>query len=359
MAVDWSRGITVNYYAMILDPVTLLDQERFEIKDSSVKKDSSDLRESADLTCVDRWKRPGEDESDSPGRLQYSFGQGVERWVRIYVDARQEDAASHVAVFTGIASAPTMDIKGRQFSNTVQCYSVLKPANDIMLPIGWSVQKGVNGADIIKELLSVGPAPIEILGESDSLSSTIVAEGGETHLTMVDKILKAINWRLVISGDGTIYLGPKASSANEKYFSSTYNDVVELTVQVENNWFDCPNVFRAMNDELIAVARDEDPDSIYSIPSRGREIWMEEDGVNLSEEETIGAYAERRLKEEQKINYTLSYDRRFDPDILPTDLVQISYPEQEINDIFEIVSQTIRLGNGVKVSEEVKLWEQS
>ena len=353
MAIDWRRGYTAEYYAVLLDPTTWLDGSRFEITDGSIKKTDSELRESADLTCVDRWRRSGDDET---GRLQYSFGQGVERWVRIYLDARQDGDMSHVALFTGIASAPNTDITGRRFSNRVQCFSVLKPASDKMLPVGWFKNAGANGAEEVRKLLQVGPAPVYILGSSPGLESNIVAEGGETYLTMAEKILKAIDWRLKITGDGVIYICPKATTISARY-DHLENDIIELSVSIENNWYDCPNVFRAMNDESMAVVKDEDPYSMYSIQARGREIWMEEDGVHLSEDENMSQYAQRRLKEEQKINYTMSYDRRFDPSAVPSDIVAIHYPEQDINDTFQITSQSITLNRGAKIGEEVKLWE--
>ena len=111
-------------------------------------------------------------------------------------------------------------------------------------------------------------------------------------------------------------------------------------------------MFRVVNEGMTAIAKDEDPDSPFSIQARGREIWMEENGATLRTDETLGQYATRRLKEEQTVVYSLSYNRRFDPEVRATDLVDIIYPDQTINGTFLVTSQSINLGYGASVSEE-------
>jgi len=84
---------------------------------------------------------------------------------------------------------------------------------------------------------------------------------------------------------------------------------------------------------------------------------MEESDCNLSEGETIAEYAKRRLKEEQSSEMLVKYKRRFVPDIEPTDIIELYYPELDINGTFEIKSQTITIGYGATVAEEVtKTW---
>ena len=130
--------------------------------------------------------------------------------------------------------------------------------------------------------------------------------------------------------------------------------MLEPQVDISYDWFSCPNVFRAIGEGISAVARDEDPDSPLSIPSRGREIWMEESDCELMENETIAEYAQRRLKEEQAVNTIMSYARRFCPGITVGDLVEIHYPRQGISGVYEVTDQSIDIGAGVKTSEEVK-----
>lgn len=334
--MDWSKGYTATFYASFVDPVTWRDIERFEIVGGSISHSDSDLRESCDLDCI-------------------NYDQSQERWVRVWMDTKQDGSSEHVALFTGLATSPDREIDGTLVSTPVELYSVLKPAADVYVQRGYYAPIGVRGADIVLQLLDVIPAPIEAEEYSPRLQSAIISEDGETRLTMALKILEAINWRLVISGAGEIRILPK-STEPVAVFGSLENDMLEPQVSINYDRFSCPNVFRAIAEGISAVARDEDPDSPLSIPARGREIWMEESDCELMAGETIAEYAQRRLKEEQAVNTTMSYDRRFHPAVNIGDLVEIHYPRQGIEGIYEVTDQSIEIGIGVTTSEEVKAY---
>ena len=106
-------------------------------------------------------------------------------------------------------------------------------------------------------------------------------------------------------------------------------------------------------DGTYAEVRDENPKSKFSIPNRGREVWAEETSCNLNENETLAEYARRRLKELQQTGRKVSYDRRFRPDIMPTDIIRLNYPAQDLLGNFIVTEQSITLGAGCKTSEDV------
>ena len=130
--------------------------------------------------------------------------------------------------------------------------------------------------------------------------------------------------------------------------------MIEPSIAVEYDWYSCPNVFRAVQDDLSAVARDDDPDSPLSTVSRGREIWAEETSCDFNTGESIAEYAVRRLKELQSIAVTASYERRYHPDVLAGDVIRLRYPAQGLDGLYKVTSQSIELGYGAKTSEEVK-----
>ncbi len=330
--MDWNKGFSAAYFARFVDPLTFRSLDRFEVTGGKISEVETDLRESADIDCVN-----------------YTAG---ERWIRIFLNARQGESSVTPALFTGLSSCPDTDINGRVKTNTIKLYSVLKPADDVLLERGWYAPQGVEGAEMIKTLLSVTPAPVVIEGQSPRLTDAIIAEEDETRLTMVDKILTAIGWRLRIKGDGTIILSP-TSSEPVTAFGATISDVIETQLKIEVDWYECPNVFRAISGDQMAIAKDEDEDSPLSIPSRGREIWMQDTSCNLNDGESIGEYAMRRLKEEQKYAVIASYDRRFHPDVRVSDVVRMNYPAQGLIGDYMVTSQSIVLGHGAKTSEEV------
>jgi hypothetical protein len=210
----------------------------------------------------------------------------------------------------------------------------------------------MDGAKVIKKLLSVTGVPISVAEGSPILSQAIIAESNENNLSMAEKILNTINWRLKLDGYGSIRIEPYSSEPVE-VFGTTLNDIVETHISVQYDWFNCPNVFRAIMDDTYAVARDDNPYSPLSTVSRGREIWLDETDCNLNQNETLEDYAQRRLGELQQVSTSVKYDRRFMPDIYPSDVITLNYPVQGVTGNFLITDQSISLGYNARTSEEV------
>ena len=332
--MNWGKGFTAAYHACIVDPTTWKDAEPFDIMSGSINRTTTGLRQSADVGCID-------------------YSHGSDKWLRIWMDIRQDGDADHVALFTGLTSSPETQINGDLSETTVQCYSVLKPAQDVLLPIGWFAAKGYIGAEIVDQLLSIGPAPVIVEPGSPRLTEHIIAENGESNLSMADKILDAIGWRLRIEGDGTIVICPQAETESAE-FSALRFDQIEPKVKVKSDWFDCPNVFRAVSDEDSYTAYDEDPSSMLSIESRGREVWKEETSVKLNDSESLASYANRKLRELQTVSTEISYSRSYNPDVLITDRIRLHYPAQNLSGIFIVVSQTVTLDACATTAEEVR-----
>lgn len=329
--MDYTESYTADFYAEFVDPVTWADTGKIEIIDGTASRSSDNLRQSAELTATD-------------------YEETQERWVRVYMDAIQGSNVSHDAIFTGLATTPAREIDGTIVTKTLACYSVLKPCDDILLPRGWYAPAGANGAKVIKDLLKYTPAPVIIADGAPDLSDHIIAEDNETPLTMIDTILTAINWKMQISGDGAINLSPLSDNVVAA-FSPDGFDIVQQSLSVSRDWFDCPNVFRAEANGQSRTARDESS-GVLSISSRGREVWMADDDAELASNETLAEYAERRLKEEQQIEETVSYTRAYLPDVNVGDRIELNY--DEIQGTYEVTSQSIELTFAGETEEEVK-----
>ena len=329
----WSDGFTASYYVTLVDPDTWRDMERMEIYGGAVERSSSDLMQSADLDMTE-------------------LPEGGERWVRIWLDAEQ-DGVEHVPLFTGLTSAPERSLDGVRESYRVECYSVLKAPDDILVERGYYIPSEVQAPQAAARLLRSSPAPVEIqeAGTYPRLQDAIIAEDAETNLTLAQKVLDAIGWVLRIDGDGVIHIEqPQTETA--AVFDSALNDVIELSINDTRDWYSCPNVLRCISGDLTAVARDDAPESSLSTVSRGREIWAQESGVTLGDNESLAAYTQRRLKELQSPARAVSYSRRFDPAVNVGDLVRVNHPEVNIDAVFRVQSQSMELGHGCRVSEE-------
>ena len=335
--MNWSKGYSATYYAKKVDPATWRDLGTIRLTGGSIRRESTGLRESANIDCE-----------------KYEIG--IEQWIRVYLDVNQGGDTEHVALFTGLATSPQDEYVGRMSSNKLECYSVLKPADDIPLMRGWYAAAGLRSGDVIAELLEATPAPTVIDGEPPRLSTAIIAEDNETRLSMVGRILTAIDWRMWIDGEGIIHVGPKPLEPAAT-FDPLENDVIETKVSIKCDWYACPNVFLAINKDVTGIARDDSPDSPLSIVSRGREVWRTESNCDLAENESIAQYARRRLKEEQQAQKTAQYDRRYVPGIAPGGMVRLRYPEQGLEGEYIVESQTITLGHGAQTSERIKSYE--
>lgn len=327
--MNWNRGYTAVYYITEVDPITWSDKNKHQITGGSLSLRSSDTRESAQIDCVN-YKPDGE------------------VWIRAWLDARQGDNIEHVPIFTGLAVSPKTKYQGRLATCPLECYSVLQPAKDIWLQRGWYAPVGVRGGTIIKQLLSVTPAPVIVHGQTPELKDSLIAEDGESMLSMTEKILNAIGWRIRISGNGEIHLMEK-SNGPVKRFGQSY-DILEKSVEIETDFYSCPNVFIAIDDDVSGIAKDNSGGQ-FSIQARGREIWKGDTDCKLSENETVAEYALRKLKELQHSSVTLGYSRRFDPDVRVGDVVYIQYPAQGVDGKYEVQSQSIELGYGATVQE--------
>lgn len=335
--MDWNKGFSASYFATFVDASTWRDLERFDITEGQISIDIEELRCSASLGAV-------------------RYQSGTERLVRVYLDARQNGDAQLVPLFTGYATSPSRTFNGVLETNPLDLYSVLKPVQDVILPRGWYAAAEIPCGTLIRDLLAPTPAPVEIADNSPALTDAIIAEDDESNLTMIEKILTAMDWRLRITGAGVIQILPTASEPIVAY-DPIDNDAIEPNVDVSHDWYECPNCLRATAADLTAVARDDSADSMYSTVNRGREIWISETDCDLNDGETIEEYATRRLKEEQRTAVTASYQRRFYPDVFSSDLIRLHYPAQGLEGLYRVESLSITLGHGCPCEEEVSKYE--
>lgn len=336
--IDWLSGYTAEYYMTIVDAATWRDTERIEIVSGNISRDTNGLRESATLTITEK-------------------PEDLENIVRIYLDAYQNGSAVHCPVFTGYLSTPQVSYHGIVTAYGAECYSVLKALDDVILERGWYADKNRRVSDIIATLTAPLAGPVDIAQADTRLKDYIVSEDGISMLTMLDRVLNASGWRLTINGSGEVTIGPDASEP-EFIFDSVDTDCIEPDIQKENDLYSAPNVMMIAADGVTAIAMDMDEDSDISVPGRGREIWKCETNATVPTTESIEQYATRRLKEAQNVASQFTYSRRYIPDIVPGDIVEMNYPAQDMVGKYTIITQDIELSKSARTSEVITEWRQ-
>jgi hypothetical protein len=335
--MNWNTGFSALYDLKKVDPATWMDVGSFDFVSGTIDRTGTGLMESADLTMT-----------EDPG----------ECWVRVYLKARQESSGARVALFTGLTSTPSRSLDGTRITYTVECYSVLKSAADILVPRGYYAPTGSDAALLVASLLSVGPAPVVVDGESPGLSEAIVAEDNMSRLDVAWLILEAIGWRLRVTGEGVVHICERASDSSA-VFDTRDNDVVELAMTDAQDWFSVPNCIRVLSGDRYAEYIDDDPGSAVSTVSRkatrggSGQIWMSDNASSVGDGESLAEYAMRILKQNQEPARTISYSRRYRPDVLVGDRVTLHLSSVGIDGVFKITSQTVALGYGCRTSEEV------
>ena len=335
--MDWNSGFSALYDLNKVDPVSWMDTGSFKLTGGTVNRKDTELIESASLKMTQRVR---------------------ECWVRVYLKARQGGSSKREAIFTGLAMTPKRDLDGNRESYTTQCFSVLKPAADVLISRGYYVPAGAPGAQIAASLLSVGPAPVSFDMGSPELLEPIIMEDSDSNLSAAQKILGTIGWRIRISGDGRIRLCPAASDPSAKY-DAFDRDAIEPKITDSDDWYGCPNCYRVISGDKYIEVRDEDPESSLSISSRKNdrggtgEIWKQESASSIGGDESLAEYAMRKLKEAQSHAREIKYYRRFNPDLTVSDIVSLHYPGQGIDGNFRVTSQTLTLGYAVRTEERV------
>lgn len=333
--MDWNRGYSALYELRTVDPVSWMDSGSLDFTGGTVNRKETGLIESADLKMTERIR---------------------EGWVRVYLLARQASSSARVAVFTGLAMTPQRDLDGTRESFSTECYSVLKPAEDTLTMRGYYAQAGAPGAQLAANLLSVCPAPVSFDDNSPMLLDAIISEDNDTNLSMAQKILDAIGWRIRISGDGRIRICPAALNANARY-DIFENDAIEPKVTDADDWYDCPNCIRVLSGDKYVEIRDETSDLSVSARKATRggtgEIWKQENASSIGDGESLAEYAMRRLKEAQAHAREIKYYRRYNPELTVSDIVSLHYPSVGIDGNFRVTSQTITLGYSARTDEKV------
>lgn len=338
-AVDWWKGYSSTYRVMEVDPTTWADlAELGGVVSASVSRDADgELLES--------------------GKVELDWSQGepfAERWCRVEVLADQGGAVERAAIATLLLAPPSRTVTPGRVSMSLEGRSVLSPAADEVLLAGTYVPAGADGATHAARMLrGCIPAPVVADG-SFRLAEPLVFAQGTTVLKAVWMLLDAAGWGIRISGDGTVAIAARGveprlvlDRANASYLSESVRDDAEC-------WA-VPNRYVAVRDGETATAVNDDPTDPLSHASRGRWVDEVDDAPTLLSGETLREYAERRLRESSRSARVCEWDRSWCPDVTVGDVVRCDVAGIGINGDLRVVSQSVRLGARVSVSERAEV----
>lgn len=332
MAIDWTRGYSSEIRLFAVNRDTWSDDHEIGgVLSVGVSRDfNSDLVETGTLEL----------DGDAPAS---------NTWVRVYMTAVQ-DGRERIPVATLVAvGSDTATEKGAATVST-RLKSVLLPAAESMLRRGAFAPEGADGAqyaaDLLRECLY---APVEVEGNGFTIDRSYTFDLDSSYLSAARTLLDAGNYRIRISGDGTVTVAPKATEPSLLLDRAGAG----LLVPGVNESFDAsdvPNRYTVVDDDSSATASNEDDgDSSY----RSRGWWKDEVDTSptLVDNETLASYAQRRLAEMRTLTREFSYTREFVPDVTAGDMVRASIPANGLDGDLVVLRQNLGFSHGITVSE--------
>ena len=333
--MDWNQGYTATFRLYSVNQSTWGDGDEIEnLVSASVTKDNeSSLIEDASIS-ID--------------------GEPIKGYVRLVLEAKNTSGMAKVNLGTFLVTSPKRSINGVLTTIDLECYSVLKPADDKLLPPGWYFPEGGDPIAGASELLSnCLKCPVEP-AESDIRTDQVkIAESNETALSMAKYLLEDTNWFIYIDGRGCVSIKKKPDNI-VKMFDAYENDVLMPNITDESDIFDIPNILRVTdNSGNYETIYNNDEQSDTSIEKLGWEKWSSEQ-LSLDYGETLLGKGGERMEELSKTTRKINYSREFDPDVKLNDVALYMLPKQRIIGTFRIMSQSLSIEKGIKVSERAE-----
>jgi hypothetical protein len=268
-----------------------------------------------------------------------------ECYVRVYMDCDQHGSRTSVPLGTFLLESVSGDGPSR---TNAELWSVLKPAEERTLPVGWHAVRGTSSAAKAAELVSqCCDCPVSYEVGSPTLAENVVAGEGESYLSMAWALLSD-GWAIVPDGLGTVHISKGGSEG-----AVSASDVIGR-ISEEWNLSGVPNAITVVESGKEVTVTNSDPSSPTSTVSRGRVIEGDPSGQRNSDE-TLAMFARRLLREQSTVVRRATYDREYRDDISCGDYVTI--PNHE--GLWKVVSQSVECGAGAVVSETVEREEET
>lgn len=345
MAIDYTRPYSASWRLYRVDDETWADAYLAESPVSaSVTRSSEGESPEIDSGSVSF-------DSDPSDTLEHGY-------YRLAMVAEQDGEHERADIATLLLDTDGGSIERGTDSKKASGRSVLHPAATTRLQDGENVMKGADGAQKAAQLLrSCIKAPVDVEG-GFALADHYCFDFGATVLDCVWRLLDAGGYCIQTDGRGRVQIRPMPDEpvlVLDRSAARLLHPKVDYSMDKSK----VPNRFTAKLDGAQAQAVNDDPDSEVSYASRG--YWVDEvdDSPALLSNETLSAYASRRLRELSTVLDERTYTRAW-AECSPFDVVQGSMPGVRLTGDMRIRSQSYECGEGVNVTEkaakEINLW---
>ena len=341
---------TFEYY--IVDPSTWKDRKRVDnVISSTINRDlSAETLGSASINITE------------------SLG---ECYIRIYLVTIQNGVREKHPLGTFLVQTPSYGFDGKIRNVTMDAYTPLLELKENQPPLGYFIPKDTNILNMAYRLVRENTrAPVVETTGDDKLYVNFIANSDDTWISFVNDLLSNIDYSLYLDDVGRVLFTPN-QEINTLQPIWTYDDsnssILYPDLNIEHDLYGIPNVVEVVYSNggqfYYARAINDDPSSMVSVRSRGREITRRISDPALSstpDQNEVQQYAERALRELSSIEYTVSYTHGYCP-VRIGDCVRLNYAKAGLQGVnAKVISQSIKCEPGCPVTEKatftVDLW---
>lgn len=326
------------------------------------------------LTSVKSCTISRDREADSLGSATIDMADSVgECYFRAYLVTIQNGIKEKHPLGTYLIQTPATNHDGRKRGFSMDAYTPLIELKENLPPLGYSLFKGYNIMDYAYRLVRENVrAPVVPTKCEETLQTNFVSNTSDTWLTFVNDLVASAKYRLDLDELGRILFAveQKTEALQPVWtFNDDNSSILYPEVTMDHDLYGIPNVVEVLystgntDSKYHARVVNNDPNSLTSTVSRGREIVHRELDPNIGGNPTKGhiqEYAERRLKELSSIEYKITFTHGYCP-IRLGDCVRLNYSRAGFNNVkAKIISQSIKCEPGCPVTTKAvfttKLW---
>lgn len=349
---DWLSSMQQTFEYYIVDPKTWKDIELIDtVKSSTIQRDS---------------------EAETLGSATIDMTESVgESYIRIYLITIQNGLRERHPLGTFLVQTPSLNFNGRLQNISVDAYTPLIELKESPPPLGYSILKNSNVMDFAYRLARErARAPVVKTECNTLLGMNFTASTDDTWLTFLSDLIANAKYNFALDEMGRILLSPYQDTASLQPVW-TYNDdnssILYPEISVDRDLYGIPNVVEVIHSNgagyYFVIAVNDDPNSVTSTVSRGREIIHRvnnPDLVGKPTESQVKDYANQLLRELSVLEYTVTYTHGYCP-VRLGDCVRLNYARAGITNIkAKVISQTIKCEPGCPVTEKAvfttRLW---
>ena len=349
---DWLSSMQQTFEYYIVDPKTWKDIELIDtVKSSTIQRDA---------------------EAETLGSATIDMTESVgESYIRIYLVTIQNGLRERHPLGTFLVQTPSLNFNGRLQNISVDAYTPLIELKESPPPLGYSILKNSNVMDFAYRLARErARAPVVKTECNTLLGMNFTASTDDTWLTFLSDLIANAKYNFAPDEMGRILLSPYQDTASLQPVW-TYNDdnssILYPEISVDRDLYGIPNVVEVIHSNgagyYFVRAVNDDPNSVTSTVSRGREIIHRvnnPDLVGKPTESQVKDYANQLLRELSVLEYTVTYTHGYCP-VRLGDCVRLNYARAGITNIkAKVISQTIKCEPGCPVTEKAvfttRLW---